>query len=248
MSADLNSILGDWPYDPASINARWIVGRDGKRKIQLRLDLGVLQMNPHGRPDGHRPFEQDSLLAHYLAREDAEGFDMSAFTIDAAACSELQQEAAQFYYRYISLYALRDLDGVIADTDHNLGILDLVSRHVEEDELAWQFLQFYPYIRMMNARALAEKSAEAHAYDDAIAALEEGIEDIRTFWREQGDEEDEEESREIELLTDLLGDLRGSRPRSQADLLQDELTRAIAAENYEKAAALRDALKMLRKA
>lgn len=247
MNADLNSILGDWPYDPASINARWVVGRDGKRKVQLRLDLGVLQMEPYGRPDGQRPHDQDTLLAHYLAREDAEGFDLSAFTLDAAACSELQQEAAQFYYRYIALYALRDLDGVIADTDHNLGLLDLVSRHVEDDELAWQFLQFYPYIRMMNARALAEKAAEGHEYDTAIAALEEGIDDIRMFWRDQGDEEDEEESREIELLTDLLGDLRGSRPRSEVDLLKDELARAIASENYERAATLRDALKMLRK-
>ena len=248
MSADLNSILGDWPYNPASINARWVIGRGGKRLIQLRLDLGVLQMETEGRPDGQRPHGRDSLLEHYLEREDTEGLDMAAFEIDASACAELQQEAAQFYYRYISLYALRDLDGVIADTDHNLGILDVVSRHVEDDDLVWQLLQFYPYIRMMNARALAEKSAEAHAYDEAIAALEEGIEDIRSFWRDQGDEEDEEESREIELLTDLLSDLRGSRPRSQTDLLQDELSRAIATENYERAATLRDALKMLRKA
>ncbi|HMP75324.1 MAG TPA: UvrB/UvrC motif-containing protein [Kiritimatiellia bacterium] len=248
MTADLNAIMGDWRYDPATINARWIVGLDGKRKVQLRLDLGVLQMEPAGRPDGLQPHGHDTLLGHYLAREEAEGFDMAGFVIDAAGCAALQQEAAQFYYRYISFYALRDLDGVVADTDHNLGILDLASRHVEDDDLAWQFLQFYPYIRMMNARAMAEKHAEAHAYDEAIAELEEGIDDIRTFWREQGDEEDEEESREIEMLTGLLGDLRGSRPRTEADKLQDELSVAIAAENYERAALLRDALKMLRRA
>lgn len=247
MSADLNFILKNWPYDPASISARWVVGDDGKRKIQLRLDLGVLQMHPEGRPDGLRPHGEETLLAHYRAREVAEGLDAPGFTLDAADCAELQQEAAQFYYRYISLYALRDLDGVIVDTAHNLELLELVSRNVEDDELAWQFLQFYPYIRMMNARALAEKYAEAHAYDDAIKELESGISDIRTFWREQGDEEDEEESREIELLADLLGDLRGSRPRSDVDVLQDELSRAIATENYERAATLRDALKVLRK-
>lgn len=247
MSFDLNAILGDWPYNPQLINARWIVAQDGSRKLQMRLDLGVLQMEPAGRPDGQRPHGHDTLLAWYLAREDAEGHDTYGFVIEAAECGDLQQEAAQFYYRYISLYALRDLDGVIADTDHTLGILDLVSRHVVDDDLAWQFLQFYPYIRMMNARALAEKAAEAHAYDEAIGELEEGIEDIRMFWRDNGDEEDEEESREIELLTDLLGDLRGSRPRSEVDRLQDELSRAIASENYEKAARLRDAIKLLRK-
>lgn len=247
MSADLNSILGDWPYNPSSINARWIISHGGKRLVQLRLDLGVLQMEVEGRPDGQRPYNHESLLEYYLEREEAEGVDLAAFEIGASACAELQQEAAQYYYRYISLYALRDLDGVIADTDHNIGILELVSRHVEDDDLVWQLLQFYPYIRMMNARAVAEKAAEEHAYDDAIVALEEGIEDIRNFWRDEGDEEDEEESREIELLTDLLSDLRGSRPRSQTDLLQDELSRAIATENYERAATLRDALRLLRK-
>ncbi len=243
MSADLNQIMGDWPYDPASISARWIAGLDGSRKIQLRLDLGVLQMETSGRPDGHRPHGHESLLDHQLAREKESGPP----ALEASDCVELQQEAAQFYYRYIARYALRDLDGVVSDTGHNLAIIDLVSRRVEDDELAWQFLQFYPYVRMMNSRALAERAAEAKQFDESIAELESGIEDIRAFWREHGDEEDEEDSREIELLADLLGDLRGSRPRSQADLLQEELARAVAAENYERAAMLRDALNMLRK-
>lgn len=246
LNPDLNNIVGDWAYDPSSISARWIVGLDGKRKLQLRLDLGVLQMEAAGRPDGSRPKDDESLLDHYLAMEEKKGFDLNAFRLDPAACGELQQEAAQYYYRYIALYALRDLDGVIADTDHNLDILDLVERHAEDDELVWQFLQFFPYIRMMGARARAEKAAEAKEYDAAIAALEEGIRDIRSFWQENGDEEDEEQSREIELLTDLLGDIRSSRPRAQIDVLQDELARAIAAENYERAAMLRDAIKSLR--
>lgn len=246
MSSDLNSIMGDWPYDPASISARWIVGLDGLRRLQLRLDLGILQMEPDGRPDGQRPHEAESLLEHYEKLDREAGPEPGAFRLDAAMCGELQQEAAQYYYRYIALYALRDLDGVIADTDHNLDILELVERHTDDDELVWQFLQFYPYIRMMGARARAEKAAEAKEHDAAIAALEEGIRDIRTFWQDNGDEEDEEQSREIELLTDLLGDIRSSRPRTEMDLLQDELARAIAAENYERAAMLRDAIKALR--
>lgn len=246
MNIDLNNILGDWPYDAASINARWIVGQDGGRKIQLRLDLGVLQMEAKGRPDGTRPRDHESLLAYHAALEEKQGYDPAAFRLDAGICAELQQEAAQYYYRYIALYALRDLDGVMADTEHNLGILEMVTRHTEDDELVWQFLQFFPYIRMMNARARAEKSAEAKQYDEAIEALEQGIRDIREFWRENGDQDDEEQCREIELLTDLLGDIRGSRPRTEMDVLQDELARAIATENYERAAMLRDAIKTLR--
>ena len=35
--------------------ARKIVGEDGKEKLQVRLDLGLLQMELNGRPDGERP-------------------------------------------------------------------------------------------------------------------------------------------------------------------------------------------------
>lgn len=237
--------MGDWPYDPASISARWIVGQDGRRRLQLRLDLGILQMEPEGRPDGQRPHGAVSLLDHYENLERNPGGEPASFRLDAAACGELQQEAAQYYYRYIALYALHDLDGVMADTAHNLGILELVTRRVDDDELVWQFLQFFPYIRMMNARAQAEKATAAQDFQEAITALEEGIGDIRMFWRENGDEEDEEQSREIELLADLLGDIRSSKPRTEIDRLQEELTRAIASENYERAAMLRDAITAL---
>ena len=41
---------------------------------------------------------------------------------------------------------------------------------------------------------------------------------------------------------ELLSQLKQRRPQSQMDVLQEELQRAIAAENYERAAKLRDAI------
>lgn len=246
MNLDLNSFIGDWAYDPSSISARWIVTPDGERKIQMRVDLGILQLEPEGRPDGKRPHGAESLLAYYLEKEEklVGEEEEDAFELDGAACGEVQQEAAQYYYRYLARYALRDLAGVVQDTGHNLEILDLIARRADDDDTAWQFLQFYPYIRMMNARAQAEMAAEAHCYEDAVNALDEGIEDIRVFWRENG-EDDEEDCREIEALTQLMGEIRGSVPRTELDRLQDDLARAIASEHYEKAASLRDAIKAL---
>ena len=51
MSSDIEPIISDWPYRPDEITVRVIEGLDGQRKIQLRLDLGVLQMEFDGRPD-----------------------------------------------------------------------------------------------------------------------------------------------------------------------------------------------------
>src|SRR6266567_990805 len=55
MSLDLNSILKDWPHENGSIKVRKVAGLDGREKLQLRVDLGVLQMELTGRPDGRRP-------------------------------------------------------------------------------------------------------------------------------------------------------------------------------------------------
>ena len=55
MNLDLNTLLRDWPHEPGAIKVRKIIGLDGREKLQLRIDLGVLQMEMTGRPDGARP-------------------------------------------------------------------------------------------------------------------------------------------------------------------------------------------------
>jgi hypothetical protein len=62
MSLDLNTILKDWPYESGTVKVRKITGLDGREKLQLRVDLGVLQMEITGRPDGRRPHNCESLL------------------------------------------------------------------------------------------------------------------------------------------------------------------------------------------
>ena len=47
---DLEHILRAWPYEPGHITVRRILGDDDRVKIQMRLDLGVLQMEVTGRP------------------------------------------------------------------------------------------------------------------------------------------------------------------------------------------------------
>src|SRR5438093_71165 len=54
MSLDLNTILKDWPHENGHVKVRKITGLDGREKLQLRVDLGVLQMEVTGRPDGQR--------------------------------------------------------------------------------------------------------------------------------------------------------------------------------------------------
>lgn len=243
MNCDITGILRNWDYDPANVRARWIKGRDGHMKVQLRLDLGLFQMELDGRPDGSRPRGYPTLLDYYRALSKSTPHNKKEFNLDADACAELHQEAVQYYYRYLSFHTLRFFDGVIRDTDHNLALLELASRYAENDDLAWQFLQFYPYVRMMNARAKAEKCMADKKHEEAAGILQKALDDIQAFFTEYG--EVEKDRPEIDLLMDMISQLGSEHPMSSADKLREQLEQAIATENYEKAAVLRDELNEL---
>lgn len=240
MNYDISDILSNWDYDPTSINARWIMGADGSMKIQLRLDLGLFQMEAEGRPDGTRPRGYTSLLQYYTSILKTTPSARNVL-LGSDQCAELQQESLQFYYRYLAFYSLRNYTGVIADTRHNLDIIELVIQHAQNEDLAWQFTQFYPYVRMMNARAAAESALENREHQHAIDALQGALQDIQKFWNEYG-ESDALGGTEVELLNDLLGQIVRQKPKSRADRLKEQLDLAIATEDYEKAAVLRDEL------
>src|SRR5687768_13680895 len=108
MSLDLNNLLHDWPHEPGQIRVRRIIGDDGKEKLQLRIDLGLIQMEASGRPDGQRPHGCESLFVHYQQRAQEKGKRDEPFTLTAEECGELQQEGIQYYHRYISLFQLND--------------------------------------------------------------------------------------------------------------------------------------------
>ncbi len=95
MSLDLNTLLQDWPHESGSIKVRKILGLDGREKLQLRIDLGILQMEMSGRPDGVRPHNCESLLQYHqrrAARCEARG---DIYELSTDQCSELQQEGIQ---------------------------------------------------------------------------------------------------------------------------------------------------------
>jgi hypothetical protein len=245
VSNDISPLINGWDYDLNSVNARWITADDGTAKIQMRVDMGILQMEPEGRPDGARPQGQDSLRSVYLQKELQLASQGKELVLDAEACAELQQEAMQFYYRYLALYALRHLDGVIADTQHNLDLFDLVSRCADDDNVVWHFLQYFPYVRMMNARARCEALLEHDDFDRAIAVAEDAMRAIEAFFAENADDAEAEQSSELEILEDLLYRIRRQRPKTEEETLHELLDRAIHKENYERAAELRDALRAL---
>ena len=131
MSLDLNSLLHGWPHENGAIKVRRIPGLDGKEKIQLRVDLGVLQMELAGRPDGLRPHNCESLLVYHQRRAERAEARGESYDLTAEQCNELQQEGIQYYHRYLSLFQLSDFTGVIRDTERKLELFSFVAEHTD---------------------------------------------------------------------------------------------------------------------
>jgi hypothetical protein len=246
MNFDISHLLDAWDYQAGQIVVRKFKGKDGKEKIQLRVDLGLLQMNAVGRPDGKQPFGHESLLEHFEARLEkhrAEHDGEDGFRLSPEDCAKLQQEAIQYHHRYICLFQLKDFDAVLRDTQRNVKVFDFVERFAEHQELAWALQQLRPQLLMMQIRAQGSKKLEAEDFEGAITSVEDGLEEIRSFYREHGRSDLIDQSGEIHSLENWIQELRSTKPLSEKEKLEHALQDAVRREDYEKAAAVRDALR-----
>lgn len=243
MSLDLNDLLRDWPHEPGMIKVRKILGTDGKEKLQLRIDLGLIQMETAGRPDGVEPHDFESLLEYHQQRAQKHDKKGETFTLTPDEIGELQQEGIQYYHRYISLFQLSDYIGVIRDTQRNLEMFKFVAKHAPNEDLAWSVEQFTPYVRMMNVRAKASIALEREDFAEAVKLIEKTLENIRAFYAETGNSEMESQSPELAFLTEWLEEVRAKQPLTKLEKMQREMDKAIANEAYERAAELRDQIK-----
>lgn len=252
MDFDISNLLAQWEYQPGQVVVRKFRARDGKEKIQLRVDLGLLQMNADGRPDGKRPFGHSSLFDYYRARLHKyvaahDGSD-EGFKLKAEDCARIQFEALQYHHRYICLLQLEDHAGVIRDAERNLAVFDFVSKHAESEDLAWSLQQFRPQLLMVLTRARGSQALKVEDYAMAIQQVEEGLEQIRAFFHDHARSEVAETSAEIQSLDNWLEGIRAKRPLSRREQLEHDLNEAVQCEDYEKAARVRDALRNLKPA
>jgi hypothetical protein len=249
-SFDISRMLERWPYEAGQLQVRKFKGRDGVRKIQLRLDLGVLQMNATGRPDGKRPFGKESFFKHCVALRAKHTRNhagvAASFRLNDEQCARLQQEAIQYHHRYICLFQLEDYEGVLRDTARNTEVIQFVTEHAPSDEAAWAMQQFYPQLLLMQTRARGTLALVAQDHERAITAVEEGIETLKRFGRDSARAEAIERTGELQCLESWLADLIARRPLSPRETLEKQLADAVASEDYEQAAKVRDQLRNLK--
>jgi len=212
MSKDISPILREWDSDPDSGNIRIVTGPDGKERIQIRVQFGLLQLEADGRPDGKKPYGKESLLEHFrtlLETYVEENETDEDFELDYHDCEKLHEEALQYYHRYVSLFELEDYERAERDTARNLQVLDLIKKYAESPDEVLPIERYRPYIRMMNARAKAFIHMDDDDYAEAIGVINDAIAMIKDFYTENGmDDSQIEKSRELAILETTAKEIR----------------------------------------
>ena len=246
MSLDIAGILRDWPYEPNKVSARRMEGVDGREKIQLRLDLGLLQMETRGRPDGKRPHGCGSLLAYHEQRlrefRRQYGTD-DGFSLGEGECEGLRNEAAMYYHRYLAEFVLEDFAAVVRDTTRNLRLMDFCAAYAEEESDRLLPEQYRPHVIMMHTRARALLAYRRKRPRAALAAIRNGVRRLEELHDGAGEGPARDCAGEIAILRTMEEELQTRVPPDPVRKLRDDLSRAVQEERYEDAVVLRDKLR-----
>lgn len=251
MSAkDLRIVTDGWAYEPGQVSVRRVRGADNRIKIQMRVDLGVLQMEAKGRPDGARPHGYESLLQYQKERIDAyrrRNSNDLGFTLDAAECREMRDEALQYYQRYLANFVLEDYDAVAEDTQRNLDVLNLCTTYAAEDDDRFALEPYRPYILMMHAQSLALAAINRDDYPAAFRDVRAGVRAIRAAYERHGQGKRWRACGEVQVLRALYREIRRHLPVDRVRMLKQMLRRAVRQEHYEEAAKIRDQIQSLQR-
>lgn len=247
MIKDLRTILDGWEYEPGKISVRKILGRDGREQIQTRIDLGLLQFELDGRPDGLRPRGCESLLDHHeqrLKTHLTDGGEGGDFVLSPEDCRDLRHEAYLYYQRYLSQFVLEEFDAVERDTERNLRLISLFEHYAATEADRKALSNQRPYVLMMHCRAQAYRALADGENELALKRAEAGLTELRAVARAIADDESDDRPCETELtvLLQLRREVIGRLPADAVARLQWELQAALAREDYERAAQLRDKL------
>src|ERR1700730_6476801 len=129
MSQDIDTALQGWEFKPGVVQARLVQARNGRQVIQMRVDLGVLQIETTGRPDGQRPHGNPSYFEYLQQQARVADRAGQAFTLTEEQSLESDREFVQFYHRRICWLALRNYARAVADSDHTLAFMNFVRDH-----------------------------------------------------------------------------------------------------------------------
>jgi hypothetical protein len=241
MKQDIDQLLRSWPVEPGTVQARLVPATEGREVIQFRLDLGVLQLEVSGRPDGAEPHGHPTYFAYLQEQARRAHKAGRSFTMSEEHCGEADREFVQYYHRRICWLGLRQYGRAVNDADHTLAFMDFVREHSPGEEYTQAHEQYRGFVLFQRTQAAAAMRVDRDDPEGAIDEVRAGLEGLRAFFAEHDAEEQMDEDGMVQHLRKIEQSLRDEHGIEAT--LREQLDTAVANEDYERAARLRDALR-----
>ena len=147
----------------AFVEACTIISSTGEVRGQALINS---EFEVRGRPDGERPYEEDSLVDYYHSQE-----GKAAGALGDDEFLALREESWQFYVRRNFAFLLGDYARARDDAEHNLAIYNLLEHSEISDEMKWSYLRWWPWIERDRAVAQALLNLDHGQPEEAATEL-----------------------------------------------------------------------------
>ncbi|MDA9840250.1 UvrB/UvrC motif-containing protein [Rubripirellula sp.] len=232
----LDEMLSKWSFDPQTLGVRLTKGKDGRDVLQMRVDMGILQLETTGRPDGEAYEGHESVLEFLQQTQLIE----PEHVLTDQQCMDIDREFMQFYHRRISWLRLQFYNRAVMDADHTLRLMDVTETMSGDEEWIGSHEQYRPFVLFHRTQAEALGQLEEASAEEAIQAINSGLNAMRAFFEKHEAEDHFDEDELVVRLVDLRESLRNEY--SVGKTLKEQLADAVEREQYELAAQLRDEL------
>ena len=235
---DIDAVLEGWRYSPGEVNARLLKTHNGREVLQMRIDMGLLQMETELRPDGDKPHGAETYYDYLVGEVIREG---DSFQIGQEQRAEADREFIQFYHRRLCWLSLREYRRAAQDAQHSLSFMDFIREHSSDDEWTLSHEQYRPFVLFHRVQATSLAELEEHGAEAAIIEINSGLEQFRHLF-ERYDAADQYEDDELVMRLEEMRE--NVRQRYEVgSTLTEQLDEAVRTENYELAAKLRDRIR-----
>lgn len=234
---DIDHILKKWPFDPLAVNVR-LLELSHRQVLQMRVDMGILQLEIEGRPDGGKPGGSNTYF-EFLQKKARKR--QTEFVLNEDECIEVDREFVQFYHRRVCWLQLKEFQRAVKDADHTLKLMDFCKRHSPDEQWTISHEQYRPFVLYHRTQAAALAKLELDVDNCAELAVEEvnvGLDRLRELFEEYEAEEQFDEDELIQRLVEFRNNLKSKY--SIGRTLKEQLADAVTAEDYERAADIRD--------
>ncbi|MEI6506206.1 MAG: UvrB/UvrC motif-containing protein [Planctomycetota bacterium] len=235
---NIDSLLRKWDFRPGEVNARLLKTRSGREVLQMRIDMGVVQMETDLRPDGQRPNGAETYYDYLVGEVIREG---GGFRLTKEQCFESDREFIQFYQRRLCWLSLREYRRAARDADHSLAFMDFVREHSPDEEWTLSHEQYRPFVLFHRVQASALAALQDDGPETAIGEINSGLARFRDLFARYDAVEQYADDELVKRLEEMRESVRQRYDVGRT--LDEQLAEAVKAENYELAAKIRDQIR-----